>query len=79
MIQYEKITCEVARVAFQRMKESGSRLPWGELDKIFDNSAEFLQRKVESSRASMRAGLGLSNEEVEAKFAAKRDKIGKNA
>ena len=32
----------------------------------------FLGRKVEAGRASMHAGLGRSNEEVEAKFAAKR-------
>ena len=33
---------------------------------------EFLRRKVEASRASMRAGLGRSNEEVEAEFTARR-------
>jgi predicted transcriptional regulator len=33
---------------------------------------EFLKGKIESGRASMRAGLGRSNEEVEANFAAKR-------
>jgi len=32
----------------------------------------FLGRKVEAGRASMRAGLGRSNEEVEAAFAALR-------
>ncbi|WP_242405110.1 antitoxin of toxin-antitoxin stability system [Novosphingobium sp. MBES04] len=32
----------------------------------------FLQRKVEVARASMRDGLGRSNEEVEAAFAALR-------
>lgn len=36
MIQYEKITIEIARVAFQRMKNSGSRLPWSEVEKILD-------------------------------------------
>ena len=35
---------------------------------------EFLQNKVEAARASMRAGHGRSNDEVEAKFAARRDK-----
>jgi predicted transcriptional regulator len=35
---------------------------------------EFLSRKVESARASMRAGLGRTNEEVEAEFAARRSK-----
>ncbi|HEY9346793.1 MAG TPA: antitoxin of toxin-antitoxin stability system [Inquilinus sp.] len=33
---------------------------------------EFLRRKVEIARASMRAGRGRSNEEVEAEFAALR-------
>ena len=32
----------------------------------------FLAGKVEASRASMRAGLGRSNEEIEAAFAARR-------
>ncbi|MDT4882437.1 hypothetical protein FQZ97_1183830 [compost metagenome] len=32
----------------------------------------FLRRKVEAGRTSMRAGLGRSNEEVEAEFAARR-------
>jgi len=32
----------------------------------------FLQRKVEIARASVRAGYGLNNEDVEAAFAAKR-------
>lgn len=34
----------------------------------------FLHRKVENSRVSMRANVGQSNEEVEAKFAARRAK-----
>lgn len=33
---------------------------------------EFLARKVTASRASMRAGIGHSNDEVEAIFAARR-------
>lgn len=33
---------------------------------------EFLRRKVATARNSMRAGLGRSNEEVEAEFAARR-------
>jgi hypothetical protein len=33
---------------------------------------DYLRRKVEAGRASMRAGRGRSNEEVEAEFAAKR-------
>ena len=35
----------------------------------------YLQRKVEEGRASMRAGLGRSNEEVEAEFAARRRQV----
>jgi predicted transcriptional regulator len=33
---------------------------------------EFLGRKVDAARASMRAGVGHSNDEVEATFAARR-------
>lgn len=33
---------------------------------------EFLQRKVDTARASMRAGDGLTNDEIEAEFAARR-------
>ncbi|MGK9231133.1 antitoxin of toxin-antitoxin stability system [Inquilinus limosus] len=36
---------------------------------------EFLRRKVEIARASMRAGRGRSNEEVEAEFAARRAEL----
>ena len=36
---------------------------------------EFLGRKVEAGRLSMRAGLGRSNEEVEAEFAARRAEV----
>lgn len=36
---------------------------------------KFLYHKVEAARASMRAGFGQSNDEVEAKFAARRRKI----
>ena len=38
---------------------------------------EYLQRKVEAGRALMRAGLGRSNDEVEAAFAARRNQIAK--
>lgn len=40
---------------------------------------EFLRRKVEAGRASMRSGQGISNEEVEAEFAARRDSVTKPA
>jgi predicted transcriptional regulator len=33
---------------------------------------DFVRRKVEASRASMRAGVGRSNEDIEAEFDAKR-------
>ena len=36
---------------------------------------EFLSRKVDAARTSMRAGLGHSNEEVEAMFAARRGAV----
>ena len=36
---------------------------------------EFLARKVEAGRASMRAGIGKSNDEVEALFAARRKTV----
>jgi predicted transcriptional regulator len=36
---------------------------------------EFLRRKVEAGRASMRAGMGRSNDEVEAEFAARRASV----
>lgn len=36
---------------------------------------DFLRHKVESARTSMRAGLGQSNEEVEAEFAARRARV----
>jgi hypothetical protein len=40
---------------------------------------EFLLHKVEAGRASMRAGLGRSNDEVEAEFAARRASVTKQA
>ena len=36
---------------------------------------DYLRRKVEAGRASMRAGLGRSNDEVEAAFAARRNQV----
>lgn len=36
---------------------------------------EYLRRKVEAGRASMRAGRGRSNDEVEAEFAARRNQV----
>lgn len=40
---------------------------------------DFLRRKVEAGRASMRAGQGRSNNQVEAKFAARRAKAARQA
>lgn len=40
---------------------------------------EFLRRKVEKARASARAGRGRSNEDVEARFAAKREETRRRA
>jgi predicted transcriptional regulator len=40
---------------------------------------EFLLHKVEAGRASMRAGMGRSNDEVEAEFAARRASLTKQA
>lgn len=39
----------------------------------------FVQRKVDAARVSMRAGDGLSNEAVEAEFAARRAKASRPA
>jgi predicted transcriptional regulator len=36
---------------------------------------DFLRRKVEAGRASMRAGQGTSNETVEAEFSARRARV----
>ena len=36
---------------------------------------DFLEQKVQTARTSMQAGLGTSNVEVEAQFAARRSKV----
>ncbi len=36
---------------------------------------DYLRRKVEAGRASMRAGIGRSNDEVEARFSARRKTV----
>lgn len=36
---------------------------------------DYLRRKVEAGRASMRAGIGRSNDEIEADFTARRKKV----
>lgn len=38
MLKGEKITVDVASVAFQQMKDSGSRLPWNEVEKILNKN-----------------------------------------
>lgn len=40
---------------------------------------EFLRRKVEAGRASMREGQGRPNDEVEAEFAARRARVASRA
>ena len=40
---------------------------------------EFLHRKIELARSSMRAGQGLSNDEVEADFVARRAQVDRNS
>lgn len=40
---------------------------------------EFLRRKVEPGRISMRIGIGQSNDEVKARFAARRVNVKKKA
>ncbi|HET7266487.1 MAG TPA: antitoxin of toxin-antitoxin stability system [Oleiagrimonas sp.] len=39
---------------------------------------DYLQRKVETARASMRAGRGRSNDDVDAEFAARRSQATAN-
>ncbi len=34
MLQFEQITSETASLGFERMRKSGSRLPWGEIEKM---------------------------------------------
>jgi predicted transcriptional regulator len=58
---------ELMREFVQRQRES----------REYDD--EFLRRKVEAGRASMRAGLGRSNDEVEAEFAARRASVASQA
>lgn len=53
---------ELMRDFVQRQREAGE----------YD---EFMHRKIELARSSMRAGIGRSNEEVEAEFAARRASI----
>ncbi|MDR3478595.1 MAG: hypothetical protein P4M14_11260 [Gammaproteobacteria bacterium] len=36
MLQGEKITVDVARIAFRQMKDAGSRLPWAEVDSMLE-------------------------------------------
>jgi hypothetical protein len=38
---------------------------------------DFVREKVEAARASMRAGEGRTNDEVEAEFSARRDSVGR--
>lgn len=38
MVKHQKITIEVARKSFQRMRNLGSRLPWHEVEKMLENA-----------------------------------------
>ena len=38
MLLNKKITVEVARVAFQKMRDSGSRLPWGKVEEMLNRA-----------------------------------------
>jgi len=40
---------------------------------------EFLHRKIELARSSIHAGQGISNDEVEADFAARRAQVDRNS
>ncbi len=53
---------ELMRDFVQRQREAGE----------YD---EFMRRKIELARSSMRAGIGRSNEEVEAEFATRRSQL----
>ncbi len=57
-----QIVREMMREFVQRQRES----------RQYD---EFLHAKVDAARRSMRAGLGQSNDEVEARFAARRAEL----
>lgn len=49
MIREQKITVEIARASFQRMKNSGSHLPWDEIEKMlreFSSTSNQIQSNV---------------------------------
>ena len=48
---------------------------WTWQDREIENPEVLLAEFVEAGRASMRAGLGRSNDEVEAAFAARRNQV----
>ncbi len=61
-----QVLCELMREFVQRQRES----------REYD---EFLGRKVDADRASMHAGVGHFNDEVEATFAARRAAVANQA
>jgi predicted transcriptional regulator len=59
-----QIVCEMMRGFIQRQRQREAR-----------EYEAFLRSKVDTARLSMRADIGRSNEEVEAKFAARRAEL----
>lgn len=47
MLENQKITPEVARIAFGRMRDSGSRLPWKEVEKLLTPTPTIIQTAIE--------------------------------
>ena len=63
------------RAEFMAEAEAAHRPASQVLRELMREYDEFLRRKVEAGRASMRAGLGRPNDEVEAEFAARRASV----
>lgn len=58
-----QVVCELMREFTERQREA----------RAYD---AFLREKVEAARTSMQAGRGLANDDVEAEFAARRQRAG---
>jgi hypothetical protein len=43
MLQHRKITVEFAYAAFQKMRSSGSRLPWNEVERMTRPDRELME------------------------------------
>lgn len=46
MIQRKKITMDTARIGFQRMRQSGSRLPWDEIERMLQEQSYLTNVKI---------------------------------